>query len=84
MSEHICTPETCPDGANYFVTCVDYGRLWYMYMAGPYNTHREALAAVDPARKIGVANDGRAYFYAWGTVQSARRERGSITAAGLL
>lgn len=55
MSNHNCTPETCPDGLNYFVTCVDYGRLWYM--AGPYATHREALAAVDPARKIGVAND---------------------------
>lgn len=81
-AEHICTADSCPDGARYFVTCVDAGSLWYM--AGPYGTHREALAAVEPALKIGVANDGRAHFYAWGTVRSERIAPGSITAAGLL
>lgn len=82
MSDHFCNADTCPEGANYFVTCTDAGRLWYM--AGPYRSHGAALAALDPARAIGVANDGRAHFYAWGTVSSSRIEPGSITAAGLL
>lgn len=82
MSEHICTPDLCPDGDNYFVTATDAGFLWYM--AGPYPTHREALAAVDPARAIGYANNPWSHFFAWGTVSSTRTEPGSITKARLL
>lgn len=82
MAEHVCTSESCPAGANYFVTCMDAGRLWYM--AGPYGTHTEALAAVEWAREIGIEHDGRAHFYSWGTVRSKRTQPGSITAAGWL
>jgi hypothetical protein len=82
MAEHTCTPETCPDGANYFVTAVD-GSKWY-YMAGPYATHQQALDAVQPALKIADKNDGRAWFMSWGTTQSDRTEPGSITRAGLI
>lgn len=80
-TSHICTPETCPEGANYFVTAVD-GRRFY-YMAGPYPTHKQAIDAVQPARKVAM-QDGRAWFMSWGTVQSDRTEQGSITKAGLI
>lgn len=82
MNEHVCTPESCPEPGNYFVTCVDGDRFWYM--AGPYSTHQAALDKVDAARRIGVENNPRAHFYGWGTVRSDRTEPGSITKAGLL
>lgn len=81
-NEHVCTPEDCPVGANYFVTCADAGRVWYM--AGPYSSHKEALANVAKAREIGVKNNEWSWFYSWGTVRSDRTQAGSITAAGLL
>jgi hypothetical protein len=68
--------------SNYFVTCIDAGKVWYM--AGPYKTHQEALEAVDTARTIGVKNNPWAWFYSWGTVSSDRTEPGSITRAGLM
>jgi hypothetical protein len=78
---HTCTPESCPQGENYFVTAVD-GSRWY-YMAGPYPTHQQALDKVNEALKIANKNDGRAWFMSWGTVKSYRTEMGSITKAGL-
>lgn len=67
---------------NYFVTCIDAGRVWYM--AGPYKTHEEALAKVDAAREIGIKNNPWASFYEWGTCLTERTKPGNITAAGLL
>lgn len=75
---HICTPETCPEGANYFVTLRNGDR--YYYMAGPYYTHQAALDAAETARKSGA----KAWFYSWGTSKSDRSAPGSIAAAGLL
>lgn len=81
--DHICNSESCPEGANYFVTALDAGFLWYM--AGPYATHREALAAVGAAMAIGIKNNPWSYFFSWGTVKgSSRSEPGSITKARLL
>jgi hypothetical protein len=73
MDDHICTPESCPDGANYFVTAID-GPTFY-YMAGPYKTHRAALDQVEPARKIACDRDGKGHFMGWGTVKSSRTEQ---------
>lgn len=64
---HICTPETCPQSGNYYVTAID-GREWWA-MAGPYKTHAEALALVDRALTIADKHDGRAWFMAWGTAR---------------
>lgn len=81
-AEHICTAERCPDGARYFVTMADQGRLWYL--AGPYSTHVAALADVRKVREIASKNNPWSDFYAIGTVRSERVKPGSITAAGLL
>lgn len=66
--EHVCTPEICPNTGGYYVTCMD-GPSWW-YMAGPYQTHTEALAAVDKACRIAADIDGKAWFMAWGTVRA--------------
>ena len=79
---HICTEETCPTGANYFVSAID-GSLHY-YMAGPYTTHAAALADVDKARAIADKHDPRGCFMAWGTCKSDRTAPGSINKAGLM
>jgi hypothetical protein len=65
-TEHVCTPETCPQG-RYFVTAIDAGATHYM--AGPYPEHAAALADVDKALKIADKHDGRAWFMSWGTVR---------------
>ena len=82
MSDHTCTPKSCPEGANYFVTALDGGKLYYM--AGPYQTHAAALGDVQKAQDIAGKHDPRGCFMAWGTVKSDRIKPGSITAAGLL
>lgn len=79
---HICTAESCPEGANYFVTAIDGGTVYYM--AGPYSTHQAALDAVRPATDIASDRDARGCFMAWGTAKSKRLKPGSITKAGLL
>lgn len=79
---HICTPKSCPVGANYFVTAIDGSTVYYM--AGPYSAHYKALEMVDVCRGIAYKNDGRAWFMSWGTAKSSRTERGSMTRLGLL
>lgn len=79
---HICTHESCPAGANYFVTAIDGGTVYYM--AGPYLTHSEALAKLDAAREIACDRDARGCFMAWGTVKSTRIMRAPMTREGLL
>lgn len=87
MSEHICTPETCPNGGNYFVSAVDGDKTYYM--AGPYKVHAEALAMVDDVRNLAIQHDktGRAWFLAWGTVRVHDMhplQRGSLNRMKLL
>lgn len=81
---HICTPESCPEGANYYVTAID-GQTAY-FMAGPYTTHTEALGLVDRARTIACERDpsGRGDFMAWGTAKSTRSNKAPLTRRGLL
>jgi len=84
LPEHVCTPETCPENGNYYVTAIDGGQVYWM--AGPYKTHPEALALVDKALNIADKHDGRAWFMSWGT--SRRKDGydqpGSLNKAGLL
>lgn len=84
LEPHVCTPETCPATGGYYVTAVDAGQVYYM--AGPYQTHAEALALVDKALNIADKRDGRAWFMSWGTSRrrDEYREPGSLNKHGLL
>jgi hypothetical protein len=75
----VCTSES---GKGYYVTAVDGPRCWRL--AGPYDTHAEALAAVDRVREICVKSEPWSHFYAFGTAKIASRKLGSVTKAGLL
>ena len=65
------TPDTRP--GPYWVTAKDAGH--YFVMAGPYETHKEALGAVDMARDTASDIDGRAWFMAWGTARIPDRTK---------
>jgi urease accessory protein UreF len=60
-----CDAEHCPTNGGYYVTAID-GDRWFK-MAGPYQTHAEALAHVEEALRIADEHDGRAWFMSWGT-----------------
>ena len=69
---HVCTPESCPEPGKYFVTATEPkpdGSRSFWCMAGPYNTHRAALAKVDEALMIADKYDPRAWWMAWGTAR---------------
>jgi hypothetical protein len=55
-------------------------------MAGPYDTHQEALADVGKARNIANEHDGRAWFMGWGTIRDKddKRTPGNLNKAGLM
>lgn len=54
-------------------------------MAGPYESHADALADVDRALSIAGEHDGRAYFAAWGTVRApGRTEPGKLNRHGMI
>ena len=81
--EYKCDPQHCPPDGGYYVTAKDGPQWWYM--AGPYQTHAEALANVDKALAIADKHDGRAWFMAWGTAHSStERKPGSLNRAGLM
>jgi len=82
-TDHVCTEESCPLG-TYYVSVVD-GSSWWR-MAGPYNTHQDALADVDRVRNIANEHDGRAWFMGWGTIRDreGKRELGNLNRAGLI
>ena len=73
----ICvSPITCTcgqahhPGARYYAS-VRRDDVVIVLAAGPYLSHQEALAVVDDVREIAVEcynPDGRAYWYAYGTV----------------
>lgn len=80
---HVCAPETCPDTGSYYVSCVD-GNSWWV-MAGPYDTHKAALADVNRVCGITTNHHGRAWFFSWGTVHlEGHTEPGNLNKAGLL
>lgn len=83
VPEHTCTADTCPVG-TYYVTAIDHDRVFYM--AGPYNTHAEAMADVDKALAIADKHDGRAWFMSWGTCRrkDGYREPGTLNKYGLI
>jgi hypothetical protein len=73
-----------PEPRQYYVTARDGPRVWFL--AGPYATHADALAAVEPAREAACdfarnASAGRAWFAAYGT---SRGPAGLRTALGCL
>lgn len=72
---HVCTQESCPDDARYYVSCVDDNLSIYP-MAGPYPTHAEALADVQKAMRAATAVDPKAWWMSWGTF---RKLEGKLT-----
>lgn len=82
-ANHVCTEETCPRG-TYYVTAVD-GPSWWR-MAGPYDTHQEALADVERCLQVANKHDGRAWFMSWGTIRDKTENRapGNLNKAGVL
>lgn len=82
--EYNCDAEHCPPNGGYYVTAID-GDNWYK-MAGPYQTHAEALSHVDEALQIADDIDGRAWFMGWGTahVKAGDMAPGRLQELGLM
>lgn len=57
------------EGANYYVSVVDGPQ--FNVLAGPYKTHAEALAMVEPVRTLAVELVPQSWFYGFGTVAMA-------------
>lgn len=77
------TPDTDTAPGPYFVSAIDGPRTYLM--AGPYETHADALANVDKALNIAYEHDARAWFMAWGTVRIPGSQKvGRLTALGLI
>lgn len=55
--------------ARYFYVSAIDGSKRYL-IAGPWGTHDDALARVDPVRRHASNLNGRAWFMAWGTAGS--------------
>lgn len=53
---------------RYYVSVVDGAD--YRFLAGPFDTHDEARAQVEPARKLAIDYDRKAWFYAFGTAKA--------------
>lgn len=49
---------------NYYVTCMDYGKVGIV--AGPWPTYHDAEKHVNIVRDIAVENNAKAWFYSWG------------------
>ena len=57
------TPD--PQPGAYYVSVVDADRK--ALLAGPFDTHAEALALVEPTRKVANELDPKSHFYGFGT-----------------
>ena len=55
------------DNPCFYVSVVDGSRLGLL--AGPFQTHKEALGMVDQARATAQRRNAWAWFYAFGTVK---------------
>jgi hypothetical protein len=60
--------ERCNGARFFYVSAIDGSRR--ALVAGPYDTHAEALAKIDEARHAAEKLDPRAIFAAWGTAGS--------------
>jgi hypothetical protein len=77
-------PEQLTDGVDtrpghYYVSVIDGPR--YQLLAGPYDTHAQALAQVDKSKSIAQDLDPRSVFYGFGT---CRIEITTIPRMGIL
>jgi len=68
---------------DFFVSAIDAGK--YFLMAGPFEDHAEAGAAVEEAKKLACDHDPRAIFMAWGTCRLGclSGKVGALNKAGL-
>lgn len=64
------TRPTAPYSPGFYVSAIDGSRK--ALVAGPFESHEEALDAVDATRSEWCELDGRAWFYAWGTARVRR------------
>jgi len=72
--------DEAPAGRAFYATVIgDDGRVGFL--AGPYQLHSAALAAVAEAKEKAYAADPRAHWYAFGTVQ---HDAGGRTVFGVL
>ena len=55
------------DHECFYVSIVDGRR--FNVVAGPFQTHQEALDTVDKAIEAGYKVDPKSWFYSWGTVK---------------
>lgn len=53
-------------------------------LAGPYDTHEEALSQVDTARNIAVENDAKNWFYSFGTCKTKLNKPGILNKHNLI
>ena len=53
---------------RYYVSVID--GTAYRFLAGPFDTHAEALTKVDDARKAAIDYDRKAHFYGFGTARA--------------
>lgn len=58
---------------HFYVSAIDGSKRHLI--AGPWGTHDDALARVDPVRRHASGLDGRAWFMAWGTAGSQDEHR---------
>lgn len=79
-------------GPGKFYVSVEDGPKKFNVVAGPYDTHAEALAVVEPVKRLAIDGvdggpcDPYAHFYSWGTVRMPGGTEGNpgYTAPGLL
>lgn len=53
---------------KFYVSAIDGPR--HSFLAGPFDTHEEALGLVDTARQKANEIDPKAWFYAYGTARA--------------
>ncbi len=56
------------DARRFYVSVRDGAA--FRFLAGPFDTHGEALGQVEAARKLAIAYDRKAWFYAFGTARA--------------
>lgn len=62
------TATTNPTHSQFYVSAIN-GQKRHL-VAGPFDTHQDALDRVDAVRTYAQDNDARACFMAWGTASS--------------
>lgn len=72
-----------PDIRDGYYYCTVLDGPQYGLLAGPYDTHQEAIDALPEAKKLAQQVDSRAVFYAFGTARLERDDT-SIRPAGVL